>query len=90
MAAVPTFCRNPKLPSQQIQGQVVIVVPARSELHQLDEVGTFLWDELKTRRSAPDLARAVSEEFDVDPAQAEKDVRAFLNALDEKGLLIPE
>jgi len=90
MARSPTYCRDSKLPSQEIQGQVVIVVPARSELHQLDEVGSFLWGEIKTRRSAQDLAQALCGEFDVDPIQAEKDVCAFLKTLDEKGLLIPE
>jgi len=90
MARVPTFCRNPKLPSQEIQGQVVIVVPAQSEMHQLDEVGSFLWGELGIRRSAQELVRAVCEEFDVDPSQAEKDIGAFLAALDDKGLLVHE
>jgi hypothetical protein len=90
MARSPTYCRDSKLPSQEIQGQVVIVVPAKSELHQLDEVGSFLWGEIKTKRSVQDLAQAVSGVFDVDPVQAEKDVRAFLTTLEEKGLLIPE
>jgi hypothetical protein len=81
------FCRNSKLPSQEIQGQVVIIVPSRSEMHQLDEVGTFLWGELARGRSAEDLAQAVCREFDANPGQVEKDVRAFLKTLDEKGLL---
>jgi hypothetical protein len=90
MTRAPTYCRDSKLPSQEIQGRTVIVVPARSEMHQLDEVGTFVWGELKTKRSAQELARALCGEFDVDPDQAEKDVDAFLRLLGEKGLLTRE
>ncbi len=59
-------------------------------MHQLDEVGSFLWGELEAWRSAENLARALCGEFDVDAAQAEKDVRAFLNALEDRGLLSRE
>jgi hypothetical protein len=68
----------------------VIVVPSRSEVHLLDEVGTFLWTELRTPRTPEELTRRVCDEFDVAPDQAGPDVSAFLESLLEKRLLISE
>ncbi len=86
MAAEARYRRDDALPFQEIQGQAVIVCPARQELHQLDEVGTFLWNRLDQPRSAPELAAALCEDFEVEPVQAEKDVRGFLAELEKKGL----
>ncbi len=80
--------RDPALPFQEVEGQAVIVAPARRELHELDEAATFLWAQLARPRTVEDLVEAVLEEFEVDRAAAEKDVRAFAAALEEKGLVI--
>ena len=45
-----TFKRDARLPFQEVQGQAIVVVPARRELHQFDEVGTFLWRALSRPR----------------------------------------
>lgn len=84
------YRQDSMLPSQEIEGEAVIVVPAKSEMHVLDEVGTFLWTELRRPQSAEELARSVCNEFDVGQDQAENDVRAFLETLMEKGLLTRE
>ena len=84
------YRQDTRLPSQEISGQSVIVVPAQSVMHLLDEVGTFLWLELRRSRSASELVASVREEFEVDLGQAQRDVDAFLSMLLEKGLVIPE
>ena len=81
--------RDGKLPFQELEGQVVVVVPARREMHEFDEVGTFLWRELEGSRSVAELVEALRGEFDVEPERAEKDVRAFVARLEEKGLVVP-
>ncbi len=80
--------RDVKLPFQELEGQSVVVVPARQEMHELDEVATFLWRELGESRSVVELLDALCGEFDVEPARAEADVRAFVALLEVKGLLI--
>ncbi len=84
------YRQDARLPSQEISGQSVVVVPSKSEMHLLDEVGTFLWLELRRPRSAKDLVVRVREEFEVGLEQAERDVDAFLETLMEKGLVIAE
>jgi hypothetical protein len=88
MADAPRYRRDGRLPFQEIQGQAVVVVPARRELHQLDETATFLWLALAKESTVADLAAALCGEFEVDEATAEQDVREFLASLEEKGLVV--
>ncbi len=84
----PRFKRDGRLPHQDVQGQAVVVAPARREVHEFDETATFLWATLARERSVEDLVDALREEYDVDAAEAEKDVREFVAMLEEKGLVI--
>jgi hypothetical protein len=88
MTTEARFRRDDALPFQEIQGQAVIVCPARLELHQLDEVATFLWNRLERPRSAADLAEELCREYEVDPETAGRDVRAFLDEIEKKGLAV--
>lgn len=88
MAEDVRYRRDPRLPFQEIQGQAVVVVPARRELHELDETATFLWSALAKERSVGDLVTALCEEFEVDAPTAEADVREFLGSLEKKGLVV--
>jgi hypothetical protein len=80
--------RDPRLPHQEIQGQAVVVVPSRRELHELDETATFLWSALAKDRSVADLVDALCGEFEIDAGTAETDVREFLASLEKKGLVV--
>ena len=88
MADEARLKRDARLPFQEIEGQAVVVVPARREMHELDETATYLWRELERSRSVAELVEAVCGEFEVEPERAEKDVRAFVARLEEKGLLV--
>jgi len=88
MAESPRFKRDVRLPFQEIQGQAVVVVPSRRELHELDEVATFLWAQLSKERSVADLVAALCYEFEVEAGAAESDVREFLSGLEAKGLVL--
>ena len=80
--------RDRGLPFQELDGQVVVVVPARREMHELDEVATFLWRELGELRSEAELIESLCGEFEVERVRAEEDVRAFVSRLEEKGLVV--
>ncbi len=88
MPEEPRWRRDVRLPFQEIQGQAVVVVPARRELHQLDETATFLWTALSREATVADLVAALCGEYEVDEKVAEKDVRQFVSTLEEKGLVI--
>ena len=88
MADEPRWRRDERLPFQDVQGMTVVVVPSRRELHRLEESAPFLWSALQRPKTVVQLAEALCEEFDVDAATAEKDVREFLASLEEKGLVV--
>jgi hypothetical protein len=82
------FRRDSRWPFQEIEGKIVILVPARREVHQLDEVGTFVWKRLEEARTLDEVVGAVCEEFEVEEERARRDVEEFLGSLEEKGLLL--
>ena len=88
MADELRYRRDPRLPFQEIQGQAVVVVPSRRELHEFDETATFLWSVLAKDRTVADLVDALCGEFEVDAGTAETHVREFLDALEKKGLVV--
>jgi hypothetical protein len=82
------YKRDARLPFQEVQGQAVVVAPARREVHEFDETATFLWSVLARERTLAELVAALCEEYEVDEKTAEADVRAFLELLEERGLVL--
>ena len=68
-------------------GEVNIVVPLGQKVLDLNgvitlnETGAFIWELLGEERSLGELVEAVSQEFDVEPDQARKDIEDFLENL---------
>ena len=88
MARQGTYRRDPAIPFQQIEGETVVIVPARRELHQLDAVGAFFWEALRERRTLDQLVRKACGEFDVTPGTARSHIRGFLREMEGRGLLL--
>jgi hypothetical protein len=84
----PRYTRDARLPYQEVQGQAVVVAPARREVHEFDETATFLWSALARERTLAELVAVLCEEYEVDEKTAEADVRAFLALLEERGLVL--
>ncbi len=81
------LARNPDLPYQKILEEVLIVAPRERKVHRLNEVAAHVWLTLEQPRSFDDLARSVTEVFNVDEKTAKKDLTAFVTELKEKGLV---
>jgi hypothetical protein len=68
-------------------GEVNIIVPLGQKVLDLNgvitlnETGAFIWELLGEERSLEELVEAVSQEFDVEPDQARKDIEDFLENL---------
>lgn len=54
----------------------------------LNDTGAFLWQQLQQERQPEELVAALLEEYDVSSTQAQTDVAAFLDKLQEAGLLV--
>ena len=86
-SAVPQ--RNPILAWREIDGEIVIVSPNDSVLHELNETGSFIWKQLDGRRPAVEIAAGLAAEYDVEPEDALRDIEALLGELASRQLLVP-
>lgn len=53
----------------------------------LNETGAFLWKQLQDGATEEQLKKAMLEEYDVQEDVAQNDIKAFIDKLNEKGLL---
>lgn len=72
---------------RMIDGEAVIVTPADSTMHTLNDVGTRIWELMTGNRSLQEVANILCTEFDVDKDRAEKDTLWFAECLAKKGLV---
>ena len=65
----------------------LVVLPGRSEVKVLNPVAIKVFGLLDGSHSVDEIARQVSEEFDVGQEQALADIQAFLAELQRHGML---
>lgn len=73
---------------QTLDGETVVLLPRERTVHQLNEVGSFLWAELARPVPVARLVARLCEEYDVDEATARADVLAFGRELLDRNLLV--
>ena len=64
-----------------------MVLPGRAEVKVLNPVAIKVFGLLDGKHSIEEIAREVTEEFDIDESQAAADIREFVEALRENGML---
>lgn len=72
--------------SRNVNGEAVIVLTERRQLHRLNAVGTRIW-ECCDQRSVADIVAVVVDEFEVEESVAAQDVCEFLENLQQLGAL---
>lgn len=70
-----------------IDGEAVIITPADSTMHSLNETGTRIWELLGQNQTVAQVADRIRQEFDVSPEVAQKDTLWFIQCLSKKGLV---
>jgi hypothetical protein len=83
--------------SQSVVARVIagetLIVPIRGKVGDLASIysfngtGTLIWKLLDTPKSEAQLVAGVVAEYEVDPAQAERDVATFVNEMKVVGLV---
>jgi hypothetical protein len=81
--------KNPILAWREIEGEIVIVSPNDSVLHELNETGSFVWKQLDGCRPAAEIAAGLAAEYDVQVEVALRDIETLLEELAARQLLIP-
>ena len=92
--------RHPDLAWRSWDGEVVILAPAGHDAsappeqqdgaeHDINEVGSLIWELCDGGRTVREIAEELAEEFDVDEATARRDALEFVQGLLAQKLLLP-
>ncbi|MFY9532325.1 MAG: PqqD family protein [Candidatus Acidiferrales bacterium] len=81
------WAQNPNLAWREIDGEVVIISPEDSLVHELNATASFLWKQLNGRRSVKELAGMLAREFEVDLETARADISELMSFLHQRRLL---
>lgn len=66
----------------------VAILNLKSTLYfGLDDVGSFIWQMMREPTRVVEICKAIVDQFEVDEAQSQVDVMAFLGELDKVGLI---
>jgi hypothetical protein len=80
--------RNPETAFREVADEGgLVVLPSRSEVKVLNPVGSKVYSMLDGTHTVDEIIAAVVEEFDVNEADARRDVEGFLAELDSQGML---
>lgn len=77
--------KNERIAWRIIEEEGILVDPDQSEVIHLNEVAALIWKLVDGKRTVAEIVCGVCEEFDVDEAIAERDVREFLDRLIDAG-----
>ena len=82
----PTYCRVKEMVFRRL-GEEMILVPIRkgigdfNSFYVLNELGSFLWNQLAEPKKAEDLLEAILEKFEVSTDEARNDLQPFMAEL---------
>jgi hypothetical protein len=89
------FMRNSDVISRKIAGELFLVpvkgkIADMENIFALTDVAGYIWDMLDGRKSLNEILSNVLDRFDVEPEQAESDIREFIIELMGAGLITEE
>jgi len=86
------FIRSQSVVARVVAGETLIV-PIRGKVGDLASIysfngtGTLIWKLLDSPKTITQLAGSLARDYDVDPAQAERDVTSFVDEMKAVGLV---
>jgi coenzyme PQQ biosynthesis protein PqqD len=86
MTTCPT--RNPQLAWREIDGEIVIISPEDSQVHELNETAALIWKRADGAQTVEEIAASLAAEYDVTRESAQQDVAELVALLAEKQLLM--
>jgi len=92
MTREETLVRSRAVVARVVAGETLIV-PVRAKVGDLASIysfngtGSLIWKLLELPRTVAELATAVAQAYEVDPARAEQDVTSFVSEMKSVGLV---
>lgn len=81
--------RKAGIMTADMNGSIVMMDIATGKYYNLGEIGGYIWELLEEPISIGILTDKLVHEFDVSREQCRSDILPFLNALINRGLIIP-
>jgi hypothetical protein len=93
-AAEQSYKRNENYVFRRIENETILVpikdnVGDMNCIYNLNEVGAFIWQNIKCKHSVADLKDMILSEFEVTESQAEADLDEFVKDLKEIEAIVP-
>lgn len=80
--------RHPDSAFKSIAGEGgLVILPGKSEIKVLNPVALEIYSLLDGQRTVEEIARAISDDYEVSIEDATRDVREFVRVLDQHGML---
>ena len=79
--------KSPDIADQIIDGEAVIITPGQMMVNVLNAVGSRIWDLADGERNIENIAKILTEEFDVSYETALEDATEFTGDLAEKEIM---
>ncbi len=84
-----TYRRVEGLPWQMIDDKAVILDPRNQKVHELNEVGSFIWEKLDGENDPETISNLLVEDFDCTLAIVASDIQDFCEGLVAEGIVEP-
>lgn len=81
------YMRRADVIETDLEDELVLLDPETQEMYSLNPTGRALWRALPAE-GTHELVRALTDEFEVDPATAERDVIAWIDTLSQARLVL--
>jgi hypothetical protein len=79
--------RHPRTASRVFSGEAVVISPAENTVRMFNAVGSRVWELADGSRTTDEIVLALTQEYEVEPAEARASVLGFLEELEAKGLV---
>ena len=83
--------KNPNAAYRVYDGQATVVMPDRSEVKVVNEVGSLIWEKIDGLRTVGQVVESALEpilkDFEVAPDEARRDALAFIGDLYDHGMV---
>ena len=79
--------QNPDTPTRTIEGEAVVITPDDSQLHNLNQTATLIWERANGTHSLEEICQEMLQTFEVEEKELRTDILEFVHESQSKGML---
>lgn len=79
--------KHPDAAYRIYEGQATVVLPARSKVHVINEIGSAVWERIDGARTLGGILEDILRDYNIERAQAESDLFEFAASLHAEGMV---